>query len=114
MWPRSPQWSARFATLRTRIPPPWLDGGLAALVLVVQLWPLLTRVPPDGIAWDWWGYAAAGGASLPLVVRRLAPITVAIVTIVFSGLYDLADHVAPQPVWYGPLLAMYTVAAHCA
>ncbi|NUT39066.1 MAG: sensor histidine kinase, partial [Thermoactinospora sp.] len=28
--------------------------------------------------------------------------------------YDLADHVAPQPVWYGPLLAMYTVAAHCA
>ncbi|MEV4754932.1 histidine kinase [Micromonospora sp. NPDC049559] len=74
---------------------------------MAQLWPLLSRDGP----WHWWGYVVAVGSALPLVVRRRAALPVLFVTYAFSGSYDLVDAVAPQPLWYGPLIALYTVSA---
>lgn len=92
------------------LPPMLVDGGLAALVLVLQLWPLLSRDNPAGGSWDWWGYAVVVASAVPLVWRRRAPVTALLCSLIPSGLYDLADEVADQPMWYGGLVALYTVA----
>ncbi|MER6946687.1 histidine kinase [Nonomuraea sp. NPDC000554] len=102
------------AVLRRRaraLPPLLVDGALAALVALIQLWPLLSREDPADIPWDWWGYVVAVLASAPLVWRRRAPVVVLIASLCAGALYDLADHVADQPIWYGSLIALYTVAA---
>ena len=93
------------------LPHLWVDAGLAGLILVAQLWPLLFGRNP-GPPWHWWGYVVVVAASLPLVWRRRAPVTVLMLSLVSSALYDLADHVADQPVWYGGLVALYTVAVY--
>lgn len=93
------------------LPPLLVDGALALLITGAQLWPLLTTRQTDGVPWHWWGWAVAVAASLPLVWRRRAPLTVLLVSLAISLLYDLASPVAEQPVWYGTLIAYYTVAA---
>jgi signal transduction histidine kinase len=85
----------------------WSDVVLAAFAALAQMWPLLTR---DG-SWHWWGYVSAIGSALPLAARRRAPLPVLLTCYAFSSLYDLADTVAPQPLWYGPLIALYTLSA---
>ncbi|MFG1948841.1 sensor histidine kinase [Nonomuraea sp. NPDC048826] len=92
------------------LPPLLVDGALALLIACAQLWPLLATRQEDGLPWHWWGYAVAIGASLPLIWRRRLPLTVLLTSLGVSLLYDLADHVAEQPVWYGTLIAYYTVA----
>lgn len=94
------------------LPPLLVDAALTAVILVAQLWPLLSGDSHDGRPWDWWGYAVAAGASLPLVWRRRAPVTVLITSLSVGALYDLADNVARQPIWYGATVAFYTVAAY--
>lgn len=89
-----------------------VDGVLAAVVTLVQLWPLISRDDPQGGHWHWWGYTVAVGASLPLVWRRRAPVTVLVLVLTLLSTYDLADDVARQPIWYGGLVALYTVAAY--
>ncbi|WP_233625019.1 sensor histidine kinase [Actinoplanes sp. ATCC 53533] len=86
---------------------PWSDAALAALAAVAQLWPLLFR---EG-QWHWWGYVAAVGSAVPLVARRSLPLPVLLVSVAFGALYDLVDAVAAQPLWYGTLIALYTVSA---
>jgi len=93
------------APLRRWARSPWSDVALAVLAAVAQLWPLLTR---DG-QWHWWGYVAAVGSAVPLVARRRLPLPALLVCVAFSALYDLVDAVASQPLWYGPLIALYTV-----
>ncbi|MDT0317054.1 sensor histidine kinase [Streptomyces millisiae] len=90
---------------------PWSDVGLAVAAAIAQTAPLLFRHSDSGLPWHWWGYVATVGASLPLVARRHRPVSVLLVCAVFSGLYDLADPVAPQPLWYGVLIALHGVAA---
>jgi len=85
----------------------WSDVALAAVAAIAQLWPLLSR---DG-QWHWWGYVAAVCSAVPLVARRIAPMPVVLVSFTFAALYDLVDAVAAQPLWYGPLMALYTVSA---
>ncbi|MEV0350625.1 histidine kinase [Nonomuraea sp. NPDC050680] len=94
------------------LPPLWVDAALTAVILIAQLWPLLSSNERTGEPWDWWGYVVVVVASLPLVWRRRAPITVLIVCLFTGALYDLADNVARQPIWYGGLVALYTVAAY--
>lgn len=94
------------------LPHLWVDAALTAVILIAQLWPLLSSDDRTGEPWDWWGYAVVVVASLPLVWRRRAPITVLVVCLCTGALYDLADHVARQPVWYGGMVALYTVAAY--
>ncbi|GAA3130612.1 hypothetical protein GCM10010466_21570 [Planomonospora alba] len=102
------------APLRDRLrslPPPWLDAALAALVLVVQLWPFLSRDNPHGGPWHWWGYVVVVASAVPLVWRRRAPVAVLLAVLAAVSLYDVVDEVAAQPIWYGGLVATYTVAA---
>ncbi|MGW0802384.1 sensor histidine kinase [Nonomuraea sp. NPDC002799] len=94
------------------LPPIWVDAALAAVVLIVQLWPLLTRDNPDGGPWHWWGYAVVVASALPLIWRRRAPVTVLLATHGAMISYDFADEVAAQPIWYGGLIAVFTVAAY--
>ncbi|MEU1735638.1 sensor histidine kinase [Streptosporangium sp. NPDC020145] len=91
------------------IPALQLDVALTALVLVVQLWPLLSSARES---LSWWGYAVVLAATVPLMWRRRAPVVTLIVTLGAVALYDLSDRVAAQPVWYGALVAMYSAAAY--
>lgn len=81
-------------------------GALAA-----QLAPFLF-VPPEtpGGAWSLTGYMAVVLASLPVLARRLHPGLLLLVSTFGIALYAVAEPVPPQPIWYGPLICMYTVA----
>ncbi|MFE3645612.1 sensor histidine kinase [Streptomyces sp. NPDC059169] len=89
----------------------WSEVGLAVVITVAQTAPLLFVHSSDGRPWHWWGYVAAAGASLPLAVRRRAPTPVLLVCAAFATLYDLADPLAPQPLWYGVLIALHGMAS---
>ncbi|MEU5647443.1 sensor histidine kinase [Streptomyces milbemycinicus] len=102
-----------FPPLRRLVDSSWSDAGLAIVVAAAQLSPLLFRHSDSGRPWHWWGYVAAAGASLPLAARRRAPVAVLLVCAAFSLLYDLTDPVAPQPLWYAVLIALYGVASAC-
>lgn len=99
-----------FVPLRRLAASSWSDAVLAAAATLAQIWPLLTT-PDAGQPWHWWGYVAAAGSALPLVWRRRAPAPVLILCAGFGTLYDAVDHVASQPLWYGVLAALYTVAS---
>ncbi|MEU4578281.1 histidine kinase [Nonomuraea sp. NPDC023979] len=92
------------------LPQPLLDVALTGAITLAQLWPLLSSTSYFGVPWSWWGYAVAVGSSLPVLWRRRFPVTVLVTSLIVSGLYDLADSVADQPIWYGSLVALYTVA----
>jgi DNA-binding CsgD family transcriptional regulator/signal transduction histidine kinase len=93
-------------TARARALPPLLvDGALVAVVLISQLWPFLDG--PRG----WWGMAMVFGSALPLLWRRQAPFAVLAVSMLATTLYDLGGPEAGQPVWYGGLITMATVAS---
>ncbi|MFE3450881.1 sensor histidine kinase [Nonomuraea sp. NPDC059194] len=94
------------------LPPLQVDLALAALVLVVQLWPFVGRQRLAGAPWHWWGVAVVVASVLPLVWRRRAPVTTLLLSVFTSSLYDLADSVPPQPIWYTTLVCAYTVAAY--
>ncbi|MEV7868110.1 histidine kinase [Streptomyces sp. NPDC088124] len=89
----------------------WSEVTLAVVTTVAQMAPLLFLQSGSGRPWHWWGYAVTVGASLPLALRRRAPVAVLLVCATFSGLYDLAAPLAPQPLWYGTLIALYGVAS---
>ncbi|MFD1075806.1 sensor histidine kinase [Longispora fulva] len=82
-----------------------VDGALVAVVLLAQLWPFLGG--PVG----WWGVAMVAGSALPLLWRRRAPLAVFAVSLLATSLYDLGGPEASQPVWYGGLVALATVAS---
>jgi signal transduction histidine kinase len=107
--------SPLLAPVRSRlrsVPPLWLDTALAALVMVLQLWPLISRTNPYGGPWSPWGYVVVIAAALPLVWRRRAPVTTLLATLIATACYDFVGQVAAQPIWYGGLVATYTVAAY--
>ncbi|GLX01069.1 two-component sensor histidine kinase [Microtetraspora sp. NBRC 16547] len=61
--------------------------------------------------WTVMEYLPVIGASLPLIVRRRYPLAVLISIILASNAYSLHDpDIPPQPLWYGELVATYTVA----
>ncbi|MEV0620534.1 histidine kinase [Nonomuraea sp. NPDC050404] len=109
-----PQQVSRLRHWVASLPPTLVDGTLAALTLLVQLWPFFSRANPWGGPWHWWGYAVVAASAAPLVWRRRAPVTVLLAVIIPTGLYDRVDQVAAQPIWYTSLVAFYTVAAHSA
>ncbi|MCF3142757.1 sensor histidine kinase [Streptomyces platensis] len=98
-------------SLRRLAGSPWAEVTLGIVTTVAQMAPLLFVHSDSGRPWHWWGYVVAAGASLPLAVRRLAPAPVLLVCATFSSLYDLAAPLAPQPLWYGVLIALYRVAS---
>jgi signal transduction histidine kinase len=93
-----------------RVRPVWVDLGLAALVVAVQLWPFLTRASESGRPWSPWGCACVVGSALPVLWRRRAPVVALVTSLVATALYDLAETVPAQPVWYAGLIVSYNVA----
>ncbi|PNE39990.1 sensor histidine kinase [Streptomyces noursei] len=98
-------------SLRRLAGSPWSEITLAVVTAVAQMAPLLFVHSDSGHPWHWWGYVVALGASLPLAARRRAPAPVLLVCATFSSLYDLAAPLAPQPLWYGPLIALHGMAS---
>ncbi|MBE1533745.1 sensor histidine kinase [Actinomadura algeriensis] len=83
-----------------------VDTVLAAAVFLAQLAPFTTMREP----WSPALYAPILGASLPLLLRRRAPLAVMVAVLVAVPLYDLIGGGPSQPIWYGWLVAVYTVA----
>jgi signal transduction histidine kinase len=88
----------------------WVDTGLVVLVVAVQLWPFLTRTSEIGLPWEPWGYVCVVGSAVPVLWRRQAPVIALVTSLVATALYDLADPVPSQPIWYGGLIVAYSVA----
>ncbi|WP_344490389.1 sensor histidine kinase [Nonomuraea monospora] len=103
---------ARFRRWYGGLPTILVDGALAALVLLIQLWPFLSRENPHGGPWHWWGYAVVVVSAVPLIWRRRAPVLVLLAVCIPTGFYDLEEEVAAQPIWYTGLVALYTLAAY--
>jgi hypothetical protein len=84
------------------------DGVLAALVLAVSL----IEVNANGSdAVSGWQIALLIGMSIPVVVRRRFPIAAWLVSGVLGTIYGAAEFADPR-LPYGPLIVLYTVAAH--
>ncbi|MFC4337092.1 sensor histidine kinase [Salininema proteolyticum] len=102
------------ADLITERAPRWaVDGGIALAVLVAHSLPFLVTVresaPETG--WTVWQYLPVLLMALPLLWRRAHPVAVLALVLLGMGLYILSDpDQAPQPVPYGTLVAVYTVA----
>lgn len=109
-----PRYVTRLRGWVATLPPTLVDGVLAALVLAAQLWPFVSADNPWGRPWHWWGYTVVVAAAIPLIWRRRAPVAVLLGVLVPTGCYDFVDEVVRQPIWYGSLVAFYTVAAHSA
>ncbi|WP_433348950.1 sensor histidine kinase [Microtetraspora malaysiensis] len=94
----------RGRTGRRRPGPHAIDAGIAALVLVATLWPQLTWASAG-----WIGTVSAVAASAPLLWRRRAPVSVALLVGAATTALSLEQAMPPLP--YGALVATYTVAA---
>ncbi|MDI6104038.1 sensor histidine kinase [Actinoplanes sp. NEAU-A12] len=92
------------------LPPGWVDAALVVLVVAVQGWPFGSRINPSGAPWHWWGYAVVAASAVPLLWRRRAPVAVLVASLTATACYDLFGDVPAQPIWYGGLVAIYTVA----
>jgi signal transduction histidine kinase len=88
----------------------WVDIGLVALVVAVQLWPFFTRGSEVGLPWSPWGGVCVVGSAIPVLWRRRAPVVALVTSLVATALYDLADPVPAQPIWYAGLIVAYSVA----
>jgi len=82
------------------------DLGLAAAVLFAQSVPFVFSPEP----WQFVGYLPVLGSALPVVFRRKAPLLCLVLTELCVGAYDVIGTGPAQPVWYGALVGLYTVA----
>jgi signal transduction histidine kinase len=89
------------------LPPMAVDAGLAVVALVAQLAPFVSR----GGDWPIAAYLVCVGVSLPVVWRRKAPFAVLMVSEFAAAAYTFVPDGPRQPLWYGALVAMFTVAA---
>lgn len=94
------------------LPSLWVDGALAVLVLVAQMWPFLSQEDDQGLPWSGLGYVVVVVASVPVVWRRRAPLIAMLVSLTAISFYDVTGPVPSQPVWYSSLIGLYTVAVY--
>jgi signal transduction histidine kinase len=87
------------------------DVGLTGLVLLAQSGPfVLTNSveAPDG--WPLLSWLPVLGSALPVLLRRRWPAPCLLLSALAVGAYGLLDTAPAQPIWYGALVCMYTVA----
>ncbi|GAA4975496.1 sensor histidine kinase [Actinoplanes utahensis] len=91
---------------------PWYvtDGALAVVALLAQLAPF-SGTPWAGESWPVTGYLVAVAVSVPVVFRRKAPFAVLALSELAAVAYTFVPDGPRQPLWYGALIAMFTVAA---
>jgi signal transduction histidine kinase len=87
------------------------DAGLAVVVLLAQSAPFLfsERVGPGG-AWRLVEFLPVLGSALPVAFRRRAPLLCLLLTEACIGWYAVLGSGPAQPIWYGALIGLYTVA----
>jgi signal transduction histidine kinase len=88
-----------------------VDTGLALAALAAQLAPFVSGDPPSGETWPVAGYLVAIAVSVPVVLRRRFPFAVLLASELAAVSYDLVTEGPRQPLWFGALIAMFTVAA---
>jgi signal transduction histidine kinase len=107
-----PAVGTRLRRLWKRTPAAAVDIALAVVVLLAQLAPFVSAQPlPGHYAWPWAMFLPVVASTVPLVWRRRAPFVVLILTELGAGAYALFPDGPPQPIWYGALVAMFTLAA---
>ena len=89
------------------LPPIAVDAGLAVVALVAQLAPFVS----GGRDWPIAAYFICVAVSLPVIWRRRAPFAVLMVSELAAAAYTFVPDGPRQPLWYGALIAMFTVAA---
>lgn len=89
----------------------WADLGLTGLVLLAQSGPLLLTQPVDGQrAWPWQAWLPVLWSALPVQFRRRRPASCLLLSALGVGAYGLLETAPAQPIWFGALVCMYTVA----
>jgi signal transduction histidine kinase len=102
----------RLRQLWERTPAGVVDIALAIVVLLAQLAPFVSAQPlPGHHGWPWPMFLPVIASTVPLVWRRRAPFVVLILTEFGAGAYAFFPDGPPQPIWYGALVAMFTLAA---
>ncbi|WP_025272453.1 sensor histidine kinase [Haloglycomyces albus] len=95
-------------------PPEWaVDAGTVLAVLIAHALPFLvtTRTAAPEAGWTPAQYLPVLLISVPLYWRRRYPLVVLSLVLLGSGLYLIPDpDTAPQPIAYGVLVALYSVA----
>jgi signal transduction histidine kinase len=89
-----------------------MDAGLAAAVLLVQSAPFLFshRIGGDAGSWRLVEFLPVLGSAIPVAFRRRAPLLCLLLTEVCVGVYSAIGTGPAQPIWYGALVGLYTVA----
>lgn len=97
-----------------RVPPgarPYVaDTGVAFLVLTVLYIPLLITRPEQPGPFSPWAWVLLADASLPLIFRRRFPITCLLAIYVSLIGYNTVDRAPSEPVAWGMLVALYSIA----
>ncbi|HEY2794532.1 MAG TPA: histidine kinase [Micromonosporaceae bacterium] len=102
----------RLRQLWDRIPAVVVDIALTVVVLLAQFAPFVSAQPlPGQHAWPWPMFLPVIASTVPLIWRRRAPFVVLILTELGAGAYAFFPAGPPQPIWYGALVAMFTLAA---
>jgi signal transduction histidine kinase len=100
----------RSARLRT-LPPVAVDVLLAAVALAAQSAPFVFTAGSDGHPWTLLEFAPVLLVALPVLVRRWAPVSCLVATAAGVTAYSfVGGHGPDQPIWFGALICMYTVA----
>jgi signal transduction histidine kinase len=94
-----------------RWPPVLADAVLAAVVAAVTIVAVVVQSRTDDEPMTAYGVVLLAAQLVPLVWRRRAPVVVAAVVGAAAAAYGLAELPDP-PVMFGPLLALYTLAAN--
>jgi signal transduction histidine kinase len=94
-----------------RWPPVLADAVLAAVVAAVTIVAVVVQSRTDDEPMTAYGVVLLAAQLVPLVWRRRAPVVVAAVVGIAAAAYGLAELPDP-PVMFGPLLALYTLAAY--
>jgi signal transduction histidine kinase len=87
------------------------DVGLTGLVLLAQSGPFLLTRPDDAPGgWPAAAWLAVLCSALPVLARRWQPALCLLLSAVSIGVYGQIEITPAQPIWFGALVCMYTVA----
>jgi signal transduction histidine kinase len=96
---------------------PYLMDSLLAVLALAAVFVMIAwgnPRPVDLHRLRWWGYAFAAGTGVPLVWRRRAPFSVAMVVAACAAVYGNLPIDPRPPMPFGVLIASYTVADQAA